>query len=271
LDGLLVSGRGLHIEGDLAEANIRHATLVPGWTLDADCEPQQPAEPSLVLFNTSARVTITHSIVGSIQVNLDEVEADPIPIHIHDSILDATGADCDDPQCEALGAPGWPLAHAVLTIKRSTVLGRIYAHGIDLAENSIFMGRIRVGHSQRGCMRFCYVTPGSHTPRSHRCQPDLVEKPIKEQFSQDDIKEEKRALARERLRVRPQFNSVRYGTPTYCQLADTCAEEIRRGADDESEMGVFHDLYQPQRDANLRARLDEYMPARMEAGIIYAS
>jgi hypothetical protein len=36
-------------------------------------------------------------------------------------------------------------------------------------------------------------------------------------------------------------------------------------------MGVFHDLYQPQRAANLRARLDEYTPAGMQAGIILAS
>jgi hypothetical protein len=36
-------------------------------------------------------------------------------------------------------------------------------------------------------------------------------------------------------------------------------------------MGVFHDLFQPQRAANLRARLDEYMPAGMDAGIIYAT
>jgi hypothetical protein len=54
-------------------------------------------------------------------------------------------------------------------------------------------------------------------------------------------------------------------------LAHTCAEEIKCGADDESEMGVFHDLYQPQRTANLRARLDEYTPAGMDAGIILAS
>jgi hypothetical protein len=72
-------------------------------------------------------------------------------------------------------------------------------------------------------------------------------------------------------RVRPIFNSLRYGTPAYCQLADRCAEEITRGADDESEMGVFHDLFQPQRAANLRARLDEFTPAGMDAGIVYAN
>jgi len=45
----------------------------------------------------------------------------------------------------------------------------------------------------------------------------------------------------------------------------------KRGADDESEMGAFHDLFQPQREANLLARLDEFTPAGMDVGIIHAS
>ena len=44
----------------------------------------------------------------------------------------------------------------------------------------------------------------------------------------------------------------------------------RRGADDESEMGVYHDLFQPQREANLRTRLDEFTPAGMTAGLFFA-
>jgi len=36
-------------------------------------------------------------------------------------------------------------------------------------------------------------------------------------------------------------------------------------------MGVFHDLFQPQRETNLRARLEEYIPARADVGIILAS
>ncbi len=293
LDGLLVAGRGVQVRDKQEEETgqgyaqlpsqqernrptsvaIRHSTLVPGWELHPDCEPGRPSEPSLELINTRACVVVEHSIVGSIQVVQDEVKTDPIPIVISDSIVDATGVDCDDPRCEALGAPGWPLAHAVLIIKRCTVLGHVYTHAIDLAENSIFMGRVKVGRRQRGCIRFCFVTPGSRTPRRYNCQPDLVEQPIQAQFRSGDISEDEKdsALERERLRVRPQFNSVRYGTPTYCQLARTCAEEIKRGADDESEMGVFHDLYQPQRAANLRSRLDEYTPAGMDAGIILAS
>ena len=93
------------------------------------------------------------------------------------------------------------------------------------------------------------------------------------QFDQRRISETERdhALECERLRIKPRFNSRFYGTPAYCQLADSCAEEIKRGADDESEMGVFHDLYQPQRAANLRARLNEYVPARATAGIIHVT
>ena len=75
----------------------------------------------------------------------------------------------------------------------------------------------------------------------------------------------------ERERAQPRFISKHYGTPTYCQLAETCVEEITHGAEDESEMGVFHDLYQPQRDANLRTRLNEYTPAGMEVGVLYAN
>jgi hypothetical protein len=38
-----------------------------------------------------------------------------------------------------------------------------------------------------------------------------------------------------------------------------------------SEMGVFHDLYQPQREANLTTRLEEYTTAGMNVGIVFAS
>jgi hypothetical protein len=71
--------------------------------------------------------------------------------------------------------------------------------------------------------------------------------------------------------VKPLFTSLRYSHAAYGQLTLNCAEEIRRGADDESEMGVFHDLFQPQRAENLRARLDEFTPAGMETGIIYVN
>jgi hypothetical protein len=287
LDGLLLTGRPVHIRTNTApdtpetdtrdvaavpakarcpaHVTIRHCTLVPGWGLHNDCQPSRPAEPSLELFNVRARVTIEHSILGSIQVNEDQVRSEPIPIQLSDSLLDATGSER-----EAIGAPGRPVAHAVATLKRCTVFGIVQVHAIGLAENSIFNDCINVARRQLGCVRFCSVPVNCRTPRRFNCQPDLVSRPILEAFAKGTISktERDRRLKIERQRVRPQFTHRRYGEPGYGQLADTCAIEIKRGADDESEMGVFHDLFNPQREANLRARLDEYTPAGMDSGII---
>lgn len=272
LDGVIVTGRGVHVTGDLASVRIRHATLVPGWSLDPDCEPRRPAEPSIELENTGACLMIEHSIVGSIQVMVDEVGRDPVAIRIRDSIVDATGVDCDSPTCEAIGAPGSALAHATLRIARSTAIGRVMVHAIELAENCIFMGKVTVARRQVGCIRFSYVRPESRTPRRFHCQPNLVEQAVAAALgagtTQDVIDQAKQE---ERERVRPRFTSIRYGNPGYCQLTLHCAPEITRGADDESEMGVYHDLFQPQRTANLRARLDEYAPATSETGVIFVS
>lgn len=292
LDGVLVFGRGLQIDGDLAELTIRHSTLVPEWTLEPPQSIEQNTDflsPSLEIFSPKVSVRIEHSILGTVQVDPvlpepvswdkqaeqngtneemiqakcqgihPEVRLDPIKICIEDSILDAT-----EPEREVLGAPGCPVAHAVVTIVRSTVIGQIQTHAVALGENSIFYGQMTVARRQIGCLRFCYVWPESRTPKRYRCQPDLVKEAILEHCPDKDEKKKEQEITR----IRPRFNSLRYGTPAYCQLADDCAEEIKRGADDEAEMGVFHDLYQPQRMANLRVRLDEYLPARMDVGVI---
>jgi hypothetical protein len=278
LDGIVVSGRGVNVRGpdrydayavaagDLCEVQIRHCTLVPGWGLECDCEPQRPNEPSLELFNTSAHITIEHSILGSIFVVADEVRTDPVCITITDSIVDATSNDR-----VAIGAPSLPFAFAVLTIARTTVFGAVHTHAIASAENAIFMGEIAVARRQLGCMRFCYVTPGSRTPRRYRCQPDAVRAAVDEIEPPLSAPERALYLDRETNRVRPIFTSSRYGEPAYAQLAIECAVEITRGADDESEMGAFHDLFQPQREANLRVRLQEFTPAGMEADIVFAN
>lgn len=268
LDGLLVAGRGVQLSGPLTEVAIRHSTLVPGWELGPDCEPGSGSEPSLELADTGARLIVERSILGSILVNQDAVATDPMTITLSDSILDATG-----PELVALSGPDEGYAHAVLTIRRATVFGRILAHAIGLAENTMFSDGVWVARRQRGCVRFCYVPLGSRTPRRYNCQPDLVEAAVQARFEAGQIvaAERERDRADERLRVRPQFNSVRYGTPTYCQLAESGAPEIARGADDEAAMGAFHDLFEPQREANLRARLDEFSPAGSDTAILFVT
>ncbi|MBT8055549.1 MAG: hypothetical protein KJO72_01305, partial [Gammaproteobacteria bacterium] len=284
LDGLMIAGRGIQVIGDMSKLTLCHSTLVPGWSLDHDCEPMRPAEPSIEIYAPKVCLEIRHSIVGSIQLDpsvaiveverketevrqdaaceedesaaddsFTEIRLDPIRLCIRDSILDATGEEL-----EAIGAPGCPVAHARLDIRRSTVIGQVQVDSIGLAENSIFRGRVVVARRQKGCMRFCYAPPASRTPRRYRCQPDLVAAGL---AGAEKEREEKR--------VEPVHNSTRYGRPDYCQLSLCCAVEISQGADDEAEMGVFHDLYQPQRRANLAVRLNEYTPAATDVGLIF--
>jgi hypothetical protein len=224
--------------------------------------------PSLILCNTKACIKIEHSIIGSIEVEANEAVTDPVCVSLSDSIWDAT-----DNELPALNGVESQMAYVRLTIARCTVFGEVLAHEIALAENSIFNARVCVARRQKGCVRFCYVPTDSRTPRRYECQPDLVVKAVQDKLARGEISadDSDAEIAREQTRVEPDFSSVRYGTPTYCQLAATCAEEIRRGADDKSEMGAFHDLYQPQRAANLQLRLSEYTPAGFDAGVIYVS
>lgn len=268
LDGVVVTGRGVQIGGSLSGVTIRHATLVPGWGLNCDCGPMRPGEPGIVVTGSLQCLRIEKSIVGAIRIDRDEVREDPLKLQVSGSMIDALGS-----ANIALGADAKLCAYAVLTLRCSTVIGQIQTHAIELAANSIFAGVVRVCRRQAGCMRFCYVSPGSRTPSRYECQPDLVLKAVGDAYLRGDLSVAQRdALLRaERLRVEPDFASVRYGTPRYGRLSDTCALEIRTGADDESEMGMLHGLYEPQRAANLRQRLNEFTPAGTDAGIIFAS
>jgi hypothetical protein len=71
------------------------------------------------------------------------------------------------------------------------------------------------------------------------------------------------------LRVRPRFVSVDYSHPDYARLADHCPNEILQGADDEGEMGVYHNEFYSQRAAHLRQRVAEFVPAGSDAEIIF--
>ncbi len=269
LDGILVVGRPLRVEGKGdkpvdGHVVIRRSTLVPGWTVRPDCDPAAPDESSLDLRNLRGRVTIERSILGTIAVMDETIESEPLRISISDSILDATSDER-----EAVVGPGASYAWATLRIARCTVFGRIETHAIELGENSIFTGTVRVVRRQLGCIRFCWVPPKSRTPRRYHCQPDLVDAAAKEKAKKENTPPGP-LIEDERRRVEPVFGSVRFGKPDYAQLAFDCAIEITEGADDESEMGAFHDSFLPQRIANLRARLDHSTAAGMDTGIIYA-
>ncbi|MNR15302.1 hypothetical protein D3C85_1318290 [compost metagenome] len=69
----------------------------------------------------------------------------------------------------------------------------------------------------------------------------------------------------------PAFTSVSFNHWAYAQLRLSSAQELRTGAEDGAEMGVWNLLQQPQREANLRQALDEYLRFGLEAGVIFVN
>jgi hypothetical protein len=119
-----------------------------------------------------------------------------------------------------------------------------------------------VERTQAGCIRFSALPSAvSTTPRRYQCQPDLALAGITDPV----------VAAGTRARLTPLFTSTAYGDPGYAQLSSSCASEIRAGADNSSEMGAFYSLQQPQRDANLRTALLEYLRFGLQAGIFYVT
>jgi hypothetical protein len=55
------------------------------------------------------------------------------------------------------------------------------------------------------------------------------------------------------------------------QLRASTHPALLRGASDEGEIGVMHALAQPQREDNLRTRLDEYLRHGLDAGLFHVT
>lgn len=267
LNGLLIEG-SLELSGKI-DLTIGDCTLIPGRALDEDGYPEHADQASIVVSGTDVTDTslsISRSLLGPLELP-EECQA----LTISDSIVAAPLAkDADDPARAAIAADaGATLAGPVTTLERVTIFGKVFVKELALASEVIFVHPARAERRQAGCVRFSYVPEGSQTPRRYLCQPDLaISNRAKELDPAPLTNAEREKII---LRVRPQFTSKRYGQPAYAQLSSACAQEIRRGAEDGSEMGVFSFLQQPQREANLRIALDEYLRFGLEAGIFFVS
>jgi hypothetical protein len=276
LSGLLVEGR-VTVEGSLGRLRVLHSTLVPGVSIaepdpDLGPPPAVPVEPSIAaaalgatggVINTELRLELAYSIVGPMR--LPGHAAGLVAL---DTIVDGVGepaiAGVDGPDSDGPAA----------RLERVTVRGAVNVRELTLASEVIFDGLVRAERVQGGCVRFSYVVPGSHTPRRYRCQPDLAERlAIERAEAAGTLTPAERQAIRERVRrkVRPEYTSEAYGQPAYLQLALLGPREIAEGAEDGSEMGAYAHLKQPQREANLRLRLQEYLPFGLEAGLIYVT
>lgn len=154
-------------------------------------------------------------------------------------------------------------------MERTTVIGSALINELAFASEVIFCQPVFSIKRQMGCVRFSYVPDGSRTPQSYRCQPDLALAGRAEELNMPVGKLSQTERDQIVSRIRPAFTSARYGDPGYAQLSHSSPREIKTGAEDGSEMGVFCYLKQPQREANLRSVLDEYLRFGLEAGILY--
>ncbi|MEX6688161.1 hypothetical protein QTN47_11680 [Danxiaibacter flavus] len=258
LNGLLVSGGCLRLPetdgsgkvNQLDSLQVTHCTLLPGPSAQIGTVATQSQQPRLIVEMADVTVKINKSITGAIRAS------DSSTVYISNSIVDALS----DNAVAYCGLNGLDSYGAVLQVENTTVIGKVATRIMQLASNVIFYAAsakdandilpVTAQRLQEGCVRYSYIPPGSRLPRRFNCQPA------------DDT---------DATRIRPMFNSLKYGDAAYCQLSRLCAVEITEGADNEAEMGVFRDLYQPQRLTNLRTRLNEYLRFSLQAGIFLAS
>ena len=228
--------------------HLLHCTLVPGIALNPDASPAQPASPSLLLEIAGLQTHIERCIVGAVRCH------ERASLSAHDSLIDATARSG-----VALAALDGSGPGAALTLEACTVVGKLHAAQMSvsnsillaaLAEGDSWAVPVRAARKQVGCVRFSWLPLGAIVPTRFRCQP---------------------GSASDAQHIAPRFTSLVYGTPAYAQLARSTPPEVLRGADDESEMGVFHHLHGAQREANLRIRLAEYLRVGLRAGIFYES
>lgn len=285
MNGLVIEGAPVHIvpDGDdtsLGSVSLAHMTLIPGLGYTRTGAPQNPGAESLRVTATGVEIRIGHTISGPMHMT------DTTNLHLEHSIVDAASANSLD-SAEGLALAGLAGADepaGALTILTSTVIGRVFARAFPLVSDSILFARdpgdgsapVRAMQRQDGCMRFSFVPTGSVTPRRYRCQPQMaIDKAITAHEEQTGLQitpfDRARITGRISRWLRPSFTELRASGAAYAQLRQAAPREIRTGASDEGEMGVYHMLYQHQRDTNLRIRLDEYLRFGLEAGLFFES
>jgi hypothetical protein len=260
LDGVWVAGYPLELTGRLSRVELTHCTLVPAAGLARLEGRHDRRAPSLVVRAAPCPISIAASVVGRVLVEGREAGYDPIPLHVGDSVLDAS--DLDAPA--VVGANG-RRAWAALTLRRVTVLGGLDVESVDRVEDSIVVGALDCERRQTGAVRFSYVGPGSRTPRRTSCQPDDA---IAAALAGGAAEH---AAALETARLVPRFDATRFGAAAYARLAPDVAPELARGAHDEGELGAYHDLWHALRVADLRARLQEFAPVGTDIDIRFAT
>ena len=240
----LPAGRADGTANLLSGLSLTDCTLVPGWSVSPDGQPEYGSVPVLIAEPAGVAVSVTRSILGAIRADALATVA------VSDSIVDATGRTH-----VAYSAVDGVSGGAALTLSGCTVVGKVHAALLSLVSDSIVWAALAAADTwtaglvadrkQEGCVRFSFLPYGSVTPRRFECVEQALAGPA------------------------PLFRSLRYGDPGYLKLLAATEDVIRRGACDAGEMGAFHFVLAPQRETDLKTRLQEYIPVGLEYGLIY--
>ena len=152
----------------LETLDMRHCTLIPGWSVTTDGTPQFGTAPALVAEAAGTTVTAKKSVLGAIRAG------EFVVVSAFDSIIDAT--DSTNVACADLdGVSGV----GTLTLDGCTVVGKVHAVLLRLVSNSIiWAGRLAgdawttgliADRKQEGCVRFSFLPAEAKTPRRFEC------------------------------------------------------------------------------------------------------
>ncbi len=141
-------------------------------------------------------------------------------------------------------SPGnpFPIDGGVIPPQR---FGDTFAWRVSPTPSDPWLAPLWADRRQEGCVRFSFLPIGAQVPRQFKCVNEALAGPV------------------------PIFFTMRYGHPGYLKLLTSTPDVIRRGADDDGEMGAFHFVLGPLREIDLRVRMQEYLPVGLEFGIIY--
>ncbi len=236
LDGILVSGAKIELEGDFDHVRLTTSTLDPGgtgslaWAVDG-----QMLATTLRISGRVRRLTIDRSIVG--------------PIHTHGtrSLVETTRMTDTIAQSVADIEPVLLLRSGKTWVERSTLLGATSVQELE-ATDSVFLGTVRVVDHQDGCVRFSALPAGSFAPRPYEC-----------------------VWLREPFEESPILVSTAFGNPAYGQLRQDTPSSIATGSEGGSEMGAFCGEQTAIKERTLLAKCEEQMPLGLAPVLIYVT
>jgi hypothetical protein len=184
-----------------------------------------PSSVSLSLTSANANLRLAESICGPIAISAPDGS-----IEVSDSIVQHPAATVET----ASGNAALAFANGTAKLERATIIGDVALHS-GYFSNLLLYGALALADSAASCLRFSRVPPALASS-GFRCTGAV-----------------------------PIFVSLRFGDAGYCHLHPNTANALTRGAEEGGEIGAFYRTGLPWRTQNVGVRLDEYVPAGLEA------